>query len=92
MRRRVLLVAAGVTILASLLYVRSRFLMIELGYHVAEKRELQTKLEQEKRELTLELTTLQNPERVGRIARDKLGLDRAQTSVPVIVVNEGETR
>ncbi|MFH1018031.1 MAG: cell division protein FtsL [Pseudomonadota bacterium] len=92
MSRRFFLMAAVVTVLASLLYVRSRFLLIELSYDLSQKRELRTSLEQEKRALTLELTTLQNPERVERIARDKLGLTRPQTAGPVIVVNEGGSR
>ncbi len=93
MKNRFLLITAlAFTIAASLLYVRSRFLLIELSYDLADKRELKTKLEQEKRQLTLELATLQNPERVERIARQKLGLTRSQTSVPVVVVSEGKRK
>jgi cell division protein FtsL len=77
------------TILASLLYVRSRFLLIELSYDLTDKRELKSKLGQERRALTLELATLQNPDRVERIARQKLKLTRSQTTVPVVVVQEG---
>ncbi len=93
MKGRLMLASAVfLTVVASLLYVRSRFLLIELSYDLADKKELRAKLEQEKRALMLELATLQSPERIERIARRRLGLTRSQTSVPVIVVREGDRR
>jgi cell division protein FtsL len=47
-------------------------------------------LGQERSALTLELATLQNPDRVERIARQKLGLTRSQNTVPVVMVQEGK--
>jgi cell division protein FtsL len=77
---------AVVTILASLLYVRSRFLLVEMSYEIAAKREQKSKLDQEKRELTLELATLQSSSRIERIAARQLNLTRPRFPVQEIVV------
>jgi cell division protein FtsL len=77
-----------VTLLVSLFYVRSRFLIVELSYDVTQRQEWKMKLEQERRALTLELATLRNPKRMERIAAQRLGLERPTGMKSVVLVRE----
>lgn len=93
MRGRLLLfLGALVTVLASLFYVRGRLLLVELSYQMAQKQAERRKLEERGRALTLELTTLKNPNRIEKIARDKLGLDRPQTAIKLVSVSPERQR
>jgi cell division protein FtsL len=80
------MLAGVITLAVSLLYVRSRFLAVELSYALTEKRSVLSKLEQEKRALTLELATLRTPARVERIARTKLGLRQHRAQERTVLV------
>lgn len=71
-----LLIILGLSVL-TLLYVRSRFLVVELSYSVNEKTEQKRILEKRKRELNLELSVLQSPRRIEEIAKQKFGLKYA---------------
>ena len=87
MKRKLFLSIVGLFALGlTLFYVRARFLLVELSYQVSERRALKTELEQEKRELSLELSTLKSPNRIERIAKKKLGLSRSKENVSLVVV------
>lgn len=86
--RGVMLLTAIVTLLVSLLYVRSRFWTVELSYSISQKREHKTQLEQERRALILELATLRNPKRIERIASQKFGLQRPSDSRSTVFIRE----
>lgn len=77
-----------VTLLISLLYVRSRFWVVEMSYLVSEKQSKKLQLEHERRTLSLELATLQNPKRVERLALKKLNLERPEDLQSVVFVRE----
>jgi cell division protein FtsL len=77
-----------VTLLVSLLYVRSRSWVVEMSYSLARKQEVKTELEQARRSLTLELATLRNPKRVERLAADKLGLKRSSGMKSAVFVTK----
>jgi cell division protein FtsL len=86
--RGLMLLTVLVTLVVSLFYVRSRFLIVELSYGVSRKQEEKTKLEQDRRSLTLELATLRNPKRVERIASQKFGLERPSDVKSSVFVRE----
>ncbi|HEX2226176.1 MAG TPA: cell division protein FtsL [Candidatus Binatia bacterium] len=75
-RRRVLHHSLAFLCLASvaLLYVWLRLQVLNQGYALSATTKLQQRLEQEQRELKLELATLTSPERVEAMARQRLGL------------------
>jgi cell division protein FtsL len=75
-RRRLLHHSVALLCLASvaLLYVWLRLQVVNLGYALSATTKLQQRLEQEQRELKLELATLTSPERVEAMARQRLGL------------------
>lgn len=52
----------------TLLYVRTRFLVVELSLEVHDLRKEKLLLENEQRKLLLELSTLQDPERIEQKA------------------------
>ena len=66
------------TILVSILYVRSRFLLLELSYRLNQQEKIARTLEQEKQALSLELAILKSPSRIEALAGQKLGLERSQ--------------
>jgi cell division protein FtsL len=75
-RRRLLHHSIALLCLASvaLLYVWLRLQVVNQGYALSATTKLQQRLEQEQRELKLELATLTTPERVEAMARRRLGL------------------
>ena len=87
--RKLMLLTLVVTLVISLLYVRSRFWIVELSYAVSQRQEWKTKMEQERRSLTLELATLRNPKRVERIAAQRFNLKRPSDVKSVVFVGEG---
>jgi len=58
----------------ALLLVWQRLRVVELGYVLSTGSKLEQRLEQENRELSVELATLAAPERVETMARKRLGL------------------
>ncbi len=79
----------GVTLGLSLLYVRARFLILEMSYAVNERQAKKSQLVREVRALELELATLKRPNRIESIAKKRLGLTRLADMKNVVVV-EGE--
>ncbi|MBF8254620.1 MAG: putative membrane protein [Deltaproteobacteria bacterium] len=57
-----------------LLHVWLRLQVVRLGYALSSTSKLQSQLEQERRELTVELATLTAPDRLEAMARKRLGL------------------
>ncbi len=58
----------------ALLHVWLRLQVVHLGYVLSTTSKLHNQLEQENRELKVELATLTSPERLEAIARTRLGL------------------
>ncbi|HEY5543014.1 MAG TPA: cell division protein FtsL [Candidatus Binatia bacterium] len=74
--RRVFLIAiltAGLVALV-LIHVWLRLQVVHTGYVLSTTSKLQSRLEQENRELKIELATLTSPERLELLARQRLGL------------------
>ena len=57
-----------------LAHVWLRLQVVRMGYVLSTTSKLQTRLEQENRELKFELATLNSPERLDALARQRLGL------------------
>ena len=76
-RRRYLLALALASLLligVALLHVWLRLQVVRMGYVLATTSKLYSRLEQEHRELRVEIATLTAPERLERLARKRLGL------------------
>jgi cell division protein FtsL len=61
-------------IVAVLVHVWLRLQVVRMGYVLSTTSKLQTRLEQENRELKVELATLTSPDRLEALARQRLGL------------------
>ena len=61
-------------IAAVLVHVWLRLRVVRMGYVLSTTSKLQTRLEQENRELKVELATLTSPDRLEALARQRLGL------------------
>ena len=57
-----------------LLHVWLRLQVVRMGYALSTMSKLESQLEQERRELTVELATLTSPDRLEAMARKRLGL------------------
>jgi cell division protein FtsL len=67
-----------------LIHVWLRLQVVQMGYALSTISKLQGRLEQENRELKVELATLTSPERLEALARNRLGLvtpDKGQVIV-----------
>lgn len=75
-RRRVVIVALLVLGLigAVLVHVWLRLQVVRMGYVLSTTSKLQARLEQENRELKVELATMTSPDRLEALARQRLGL------------------
>jgi cell division protein FtsL len=75
-RRRLRAVAcgAGVVVGIALLLVWVRLQTVRTGYELSAARRLEHRLQQEQRELELEIATLTSPRRLERVARERLGM------------------
>ena len=61
-------------VVVALLHVWLRLQVVQMGYALSTTSKLQNQLEQESRELKVELATLTSPERLEAMARKRLGL------------------
>jgi cell division protein FtsL len=86
-RRKILLPAVlGVGLVAMvLLHVWLRLQVVHLGYVLSAMSKLQNQLEQENRELKVELATLTSPGRLEAMARARLGMTEPQRSQVVVL-------
>ena len=76
-RPRYLLLIAGLAlglVGVALLHVWLRLQVVHMGYDLSTTSKLQNQLEQENRELKVELATLTSPDRLEAMARQRLGL------------------
>ena len=88
--KKLLVVAILVMTLSfSLLYVRSRFLLLELSYQVGQLEQSLSRKENERDILMLELAVLKNPKRIAKIAKDKLNLNSSVHPISVTVKSSG---
>jgi cell division protein FtsL len=69
----------------ALLHVWLRLQVIHMGYALSARAKLQNQLEQENRELRVEIATLTSPERLAAMARGRLGLARPQKGQVVVL-------
>ncbi len=69
----------------ALAHVWSRNEVIQLGYVLSTTSKLQGQLEQENRELKLELATLTSPDRLQELARSRLGLREPEQGQVVLL-------
>lgn len=76
----------GVALVAmALLHVWLRLQVVHLGYVLSTISKLQSQLEQENRELKVELATLTSPARLEAMARARLGMAEPQRSQVVVL-------
>lgn len=75
-RRRTLAIVLGTmaVVLIALLLVWVRLQAVHTGYQLSAARHLAHRLEQEQRELELEIATLTSPRRLELLARERLGM------------------
>ncbi len=69
----------------ALAHVWSRLQVVHLGYVLATTSKLHGQLEQENRELKLELATLTSPDRLQALARSRLGLREPEQGQVVVL-------
>jgi cell division protein FtsL len=70
--------------------VSLRYRAIRAGYELGERMDELRALDEQNRKLRLELSLLRSPERIERLARDKLGLVRPEPGHIRVVRVEGE--
>jgi cell division protein FtsL len=71
---RRLAVGAGAVLVVALALVWVRLQVVHTGYDLSAARQLERRLEQEQRELQIEIATLTSPRRLEEIARGRLGM------------------
>jgi cell division protein FtsL len=69
----------------ALLHVWVRLQVLQMGYVLSTTTKLQGHLEQENRELKLELATLTSPERLQELAQSRLGLREPEKHQVVVL-------
>jgi len=69
----------------ALIHVWLRLQVVRMGYLLSTTTKLQSQLEQENRELKLELATLSSPKRLEEMARTRLGLKEPEKGQVVIL-------
>jgi|SoiMethySBSTD1v2_1073268.scaffolds.fasta_scaffold21618_3 cell division protein FtsL len=77
MKKTITLVILGVfavIVTAATAHVSLRYKVIRAGYDLGERLDELRVLEEQNRQLRLELSLLRSPERIERLAREKLGL------------------
>ena len=80
----IVLVGCGLVLFA-LAHVWLRLQVVHLGYELSTTSKLQNQLEQENRELKVELATLTSPERLAATVRSRLGMVEPATGQVVIL-------
>jgi cell division protein FtsL len=87
-RRRENLIAAflgGCLVAVSLVHVWVRLQVVRMGYVLSTASKLQAQLEQEGRELKVELATLTSPDRLEAMARKRLGLQQPEKGQVIVL-------
>jgi len=70
---------------AVLVHVWVRLQVVRMGYVLSTTSKLQTRLEQENRELKVELATMTSPDRLEALARQRLGLVQPEKGQVVVL-------
>ena len=70
---------------AVLVHVWLRLQVVRMGYVLSTTSKLQTRLEQENRELKVELATMTSPDRLEALARRRLGLVQPEKGQVVVL-------
>ncbi|HEY1265883.1 MAG TPA: cell division protein FtsL [Candidatus Binatia bacterium] len=78
------LLGTGLVAIA-LLHVWLRLQVVHMGYALATATKLERELEQENRELKVELATLTSPQRLEAMARARLGMGQPQRGQVVVL-------
>jgi cell division protein FtsL len=78
-------ILAAALVSVALLYVWVRLQVVHMGYVLSTSAKLQNQLEQENRELRVELATLTSPDRLEAMARGRLGLTRPQRGQVIVL-------
>lgn len=68
-----------------LVHVWVRLQVVSMGYVLSTTSKLQTRLEQENRELKVELATMTSPDRLETLARQRLGLVQPEKGQVVVL-------
>jgi cell division protein FtsL len=82
---RRLLALGAVLLVLCLVQVWLRLQVVHLGYELSAAHQMRLRLEQEARELEVELATLRDPVRVGELARRRLGMVEPEDGQVVIL-------
>ena len=82
---RRLLVLGGVLVILCIVQVWLRLQVMHLGYELSAAHQMRLRLEQEQRELEVELATLRDPGRVGDLARRRLGMTEPREGQVVVL-------
>jgi cell division protein FtsL len=72
-------------IVAVLLHVWLRLQVVRMGYVLSTSTKLHSRLEQENRELKIELATLTSPDRLETLARQRLGLGAPEKGQVIVL-------
>jgi cell division protein FtsL len=78
-------VLGAVLVVLMLAKVWLRLQVASLGYELSAARQMQLRLQQEQRELEVELATLRSPGRIGEMARHRLGMTEPKKGQVVVV-------
>jgi cell division protein FtsL len=86
-RQNIFSIAALAVVLMALvwLHVWLRLQVVHLGYVLSTTSKLQSRLEQENRELKIELATMTSPERLESLARRRLNLGQPEKGQVVVL-------
>ena len=86
-RRRILCIVLLSIILMALLWLHVwlRLQVVHMGYVLSTSSKLQGRLEQENRELKIELATMTSPERLESLARRRLQLAQPQKGQVIVL-------
>ena len=84
--RQLLGVSLGLALIAAVLvHVWLRLQVVRMGYVLSTTSKLHNRLEQENRELKLELATLMSPDRLEALARQRLGLGAPEKGQVIVL-------
>jgi cell division protein FtsL len=86
-RQNIFSIAALAVVLMALvwLHVWLRLQVVHLGYVLSTTSKLQSRLEQENRELKIELATMTSPERLEGLARRRLNLGQPEKGQVIVL-------
>ncbi len=73
-RYSTILIIVLVLMVASLVFVWSHVRLTELKYQIAREMSIKESLLEENRKIKVEIATLKSPQRIEKLARDKLGM------------------